>query len=214
MSQTPSVPTLVGLVVVFAGPLLPVDKLVGSGLAANIANQVLLWLLFVVVITIVVRWEKRPLSSIGWRWGGQAVLWGLSLAAVMMFVTGPIGDWVLARSGLAGFETGFARLAALPPWFLLLAAVTAGVVEETLYRGYAIERLASFLGNFWYAGLIAWIVFSVSHAPVWGWGPVVSIAIGGVPLLVFYILKRDLLACMIAHAVTDGVGLMALSAEL
>src|SRR5262249_35299383 len=84
---------------------------------------------------------------------------------------GPFGDWALKQTGLAGFEHGLAKLAQLPVWFVTVAALTAGVVEETLYRGYAIERLALFTGDVWSAGAGAWITVFLGHAPFWGWGP-------------------------------------------
>lgn len=203
-------PSIVGLCIALGGAVLPVSRFLGhtEGFAARVLEQCFLWALFSLVIAIVILWERQPLSSIGFRWQWQSVAWGLSLAAVMILVTAPLGAWALKQSGLPGFEAGFAKLANLPIWFLTVAAVTAGVVEETLYRGYAIERLGLFTGNYWWAGLLAWAAFVLVHTPFWGWGPVLSMSIAGIPILVFYILERDLLACIVAHTVTDIVGLI------
>lgn len=212
MSQADYFPTIVGLCIALGGTALPVNKLFGNpeGFAARVLGQGFLWMLFCVVIVIVIQWEKQSLSSIGFHWQWRSVAWGFLLTAVMIFLTAPLGDWAVRQSGLPGFESGFAKLAKLPVWFLVAAAVTAGIVEETLYRGYAIERLALFTGSYWLAGLLAWTVFGLVHAPFWGWGPVLRIMIAGMPILVFYIWRQDLLACIIAHAVTDIVGLIIL----
>lgn len=208
MNHVSYVPTIVGLCIALGGTLLPVSQFLGNhdGWAARVLEQGYLWILFGLVIAIVVWWERQPLSSIGFRPEWTCAGWGLLLVAVMVFATGPLGEWALKQSGLPGFEAGFAKLENLPVWFLVVAAVTAGIVEETLYRGYAIERLVLFTGNYWGAGLLAWAAFVLVHAPFWGWGPLVSMSIAGIPVLVYYVVKRDLLACVIAHAATDIVG--------
>ena len=91
---------------------------------------------------------------------------------------------------------------------LVLAAVTAGFAEETFYRGYAIERLSSLTGNYWWGGLISLVIFTLAHLPSWGWGPIPIFLISSTLGTLFYIWRRDLLACIIAHAVTDSVGLI------
>jgi len=213
MSQANYLPTIVGLCIALGGTVLPVNKLFGNpeGFDAKVFEQGFLWILFSVVIVTVILWEKQSLSSIGLHWQWRSVAWGFLLTVIMILVTAPLGDWALRQSALPGLESGFAKLAKMPVWFLVVAAVTAGIVEETLYRGYAIERLALFTGNYWLAGLLAWIAFGLVHAPFWGWGPVLQMMIAGMPILVFYIWRQDLLACIIAHAVTDIVGLIILS---
>jgi uncharacterized protein len=207
--------TIIGLCVALMGPALlvsPLGSILGESgnLTTNLLEQVSLWVLFALVIGIVRLWEKLPLSSVGFRFQWQSFAWGLLLAAVLIF-SNPLFVWLLAKTGIAGFEDGLAKLRGLPVWFLVLAAVTAGVAEETLYRGYAIERLALFVGSYWWAGLIALTVFALVHLPFWGWGPVLVIFMSGTLITAFYIWKRDLLACIVAHAATDAVGLISVA---
>ena len=212
MNALDQLPTLVGLGIALGGLVLPVGRLLRhpDSFAARVTEQVFVWALFAVVLAIIILWEKQSLSSIGFRWHWASLAWGLLLTAMLIFITGPFGDWALKQTGLAGFEHGLAKLAQLPVWFVTVAALTAGVVEETLYRGYAIERLALFTSDVWSAGAVAWIAFCLVHAPFWGWGPVLRMAIAGLPILLFYLWKRDLLACMIAHALTNLIGLVIL----
>ena len=51
-------------------------------------------------------------------------------------------------------------LAPLPAWLRIAVAVTAGIVEEVLFHGYAITRLARLLGSLWAAGVVATAVFA------------------------------------------------------
>ena len=131
---------------------------------------------------------------------------GLLLAILFNRAIVPFLYWMISRMGASGFEAGLARLAAMPVWFLLFAALTAGVAEEMLYRGYAIERLALLTGSYWLAGLVATTIFALMHLPIWGWGPVATFFVSGGVMALFYVLTKDLTACMIAHAVTDAVG--------
>ncbi len=206
--------TFIGLCIALGGPALLAGSarkiLGGSGnLTTSLLAQLVLWVLLGLILAVVILWEKQPLSSIGWRhlsW--ESLAWGLVLAGALIFLVSPVLIWLLKKTGLSGFEGGLAKLANLPVWFLVIAAVTAGVVEEALYRGYAIERLALFTGSYWWAGLISLVVFALAHLSSWGFGPMLTFMLSGGLLTIFYIWKQDLLACMIAHAVTDAIGLI------
>jgi membrane protease YdiL (CAAX protease family) len=174
-----------------------------------------MWILAGSVVAIVVRWEKLPMASIGLKPRWRSVLWGLALAVAFNRIVAPFLYWMVREMGIFGFETGLARVAPMPVWFLLFAALTGGMVEELMYRGFAIERLASITGSYWWAGLISTIAFALLHLPMWGWGPVATFLVSGGILTVFYILTRDLTACIICHTITDAVGfIMAHNAAL
>jgi membrane protease YdiL (CAAX protease family) len=103
--------------------------------------------------------------------------------------------------GDEGLKEGIDRLAILPVWFRVIIGITAGVVEETLYRGYAIERLATFTGRVWLGGIISVIAFGLAHIPAWG----VGFAIGadlpfGILMTVLYLWGRNLTVNIAAHS--------------
>ncbi len=87
---------------------------------------------------------------------------------------------------------------------MTLIVLRAGVVEEFLYRGYAITRLEALgLGRSWSVAIPLGI-FSVAH---WtgGWANIVIVLALGSILSGFYVWRRDLVANMIGHGLVDFV---------
>ena len=93
----------------------------------------------------------------------------------------------------------------------MFLAVTRGAVEETLYRGYAIERLSAMIGRRWFGALAATIAFGLAHVPNWGvrFSRAADLPFGVVTTL-FYLWRRDLAANAIAHSTALVVSLVSL----
>jgi membrane protease YdiL (CAAX protease family) len=162
-----------------------------------------------VVLSIVFFWERESASSIGLKPVTlRSLAWGLALAAFFMYIFAPVSDRALRLLRLGGFDKGLRRLQRLPVWYLILAVVIGGVAEEILYRGYAVKRIAALTGSLWLAGSIPAVVFAVAHAPTWGWGAVLVTLVSGAIFTIFYLWQRDLVACIIAHVVTDFAGIV------
>ncbi len=160
-----------------------------------------IWASALVLLIIIRRGERLPLSSVGlgtspaWK----SILWGL----VITVACAAVG---LGLAHLTGYGHGAGSFAfdKLPVWLVTLIVVRAGVVEELFYRGYAIDRLQAVgLGRSW-AVAIPLIIFSVGH---WTGGLaniVIALALGAI-LTGFYLWRRDLVANMIGHFVVDFV---------
>lgn len=100
-----------------------------------------------------------------------------------------------------GVEEGIRQLAALPPWFRLFIGVTSGTVEELLYRGYAVERLAALTGRRSVGAGLATLGFAVAHVPAWGLNvALIGDLLFGILMTAFYLCRRDLVANMVAHS--------------
>jgi membrane protease YdiL (CAAX protease family) len=218
MKSSSILPALAGLTVAWGGTVLllsPADRLLGAPdrLITKVLEQLVMWALLGAIAAIVMFWEKQPLASIGlrpFRW--QSLAWGLALAAVTMSVVMPSLTWALHAAGIAGFEAGMAKVLVLPVWFRIVAVVTAGVVEDTLFLGYAFTRLTRITGSEWLAGLVAGVVFSLLHLPNWGVGPVLTYFVAIGVAMSFFAWRRDLLANIVAHTVVDGMGLVVIPA--
>jgi membrane protease YdiL (CAAX protease family) len=153
--------------------------------------------------------ERRPWSSIGLRRlrardAAVAVLFAVlitaGLAAILLVVFPALGT---------GNAEAVDRLRALPAWWLALSVVRAGVSEEILFRGYPIERLQELTGRRWLAAGLPLIPFVLAHVGPWGWSHVFVAAFGGAMLTWLYLLRRNLLASILAHCIVDAVAVFA-----
>jgi uncharacterized protein len=209
-----SLSTIIGLCFALGGPALLARF--GSqffsdpeSLVSKILQQIALATLFVIILGIVIFGEQQSLSSIGLhslRW--QSILWGLIFAGFLVFIYSPLLMWSMTKLGFTGFEKGLAKLTLLPVWYLILAVVIGGVVEEGLYRGYATERLSLLTGSYWLGCVLALISFGLAHVPLWGWVPAFTTVISGGLLTLFYLGTGDLLTAIVAHVATDSVGII------
>lgn len=206
--------TVFGLLLAMLGPILIAiagEKLVKPPhrLRSLLIAQGALVAVVAVILSLVFFWEGSSAASIGLRsLRLEPLAWGLALAAFFIYVFGPAAYWTLRRFRLGGFEKGLSQLQGLPVWYLILAVVIGGIAEEILYRGYAVERIAALTGSLWLAGAIQLVVFAVAHVPMWGWGPALTTLAAGAILPAFYLWQRDLAACIVAHVVTDFVGIV------
>ena len=204
-----------GLTFVWAGTALLISPAAArlfdnpANLPMAFAGQALLWVLAAAVVASVLFWEKKPLVSLWLKpfcW--QSIAWGLALVAINYAVIVPIGEGLRAATGLSGFEQGMDRVMRFPISYRITAFITAGVVEELLFRGYTITRLTMLTGNVWLAGAVAMAGFAALHVPYWGWGFAIISLIGGTLATVFFIWRKDLLSMMVFHASTDALGLV------
>ncbi|MFO1116884.1 MAG: type II CAAX endopeptidase family protein [Beijerinckiaceae bacterium] len=205
----------IGLVVALAGPPLlasaPMQKIYAQFDPAFgiFLGQALLWLVLGLALACLVVGEKLPLSSVGivaprWRSVGLGLAIGAGVYASLLAIVSILLHFHLFEIGTKQVEA----VTSWPLWLRLFALVTAGVVEEALYRGYAIERLTALTGRRWLSASIALAGFSIAHVPFWGLGALATPLVGGSFFTLIYLWRRDLVACMVAHIAVDSVGLI------
>jgi CAAX protease family protein len=200
--------TVVGLVIallglpaiVFAYRLVVADPTAGANVALR---EAIILALVALLLWIVVRRERRPLSSIGI---GGAGLWptlGWAFVLLLLIVLGLAA--CLGMFALSGvhYGQGSAPLS-VSPWATALTTVRAGVAEEVFYRGYAIERIEAMTGSRWAAALIPLIMFAAFHYRQGLPGIIVALVLGAI-LTAFYLWKRNLIANILAHFLVDFV---------
>lgn len=170
-------------------------------LPREIAFQALYCGLAAIVLWVIVARERLGLGSVGLR---RPTLSTLLLAAliygagvVLQYLTAPLGAFV----GTEAVGRAVGQLAMAPPAFRITLAVTGGVIEEFLYRGYAIERLSTISRSPWFAATASTTVFALAHIPLWGVGYSLIVVLPfGIMMAAFYLWRRDLAANMIAHS--------------
>ena len=157
------------------------------------------------LLLVVVRGEGRPLSSIGLhaRRIQTSLAWGL-LGAVMTFAA-MAGVVLLEHFLLRVPDGGPGPARWMPPLpILVVMLLRAGLCEEICFRGYAIERLQELTGSRLVASGVPLGIFILSHFNL-GREGIALAAAGGLALTVLYLLRRDLLANIVAHAIVDLV---------
>ena len=116
----------------------------------NVAAQAADWGFALILMVILVWWERRPLSSLGFK-PLRLTNFCAGLGLGGFFMLGVV-LWVYLISPLVpglreqGLDSGGSS-AALPRqfflWYAPFAWITASFCEEVVYRGYAMERLLS-----------------------------------------------------------------------
>src|SRR5262245_49004340 len=158
-----------GLVVAWGGTALLVSpfarSLTGSSsVLAGLIGPIAMWLLCAVVIAIVIFWDKRPLSSLWLRpiqW--QSFVWAVVLTLASILIIFPVTEWVRKAAGLPGYAKGMETALAYPACLRVFAVLTAGVVEEMLFRGFAVTRLLRLGASVPVAIVVSSAMFAALH---------------------------------------------------
>jgi membrane protease YdiL (CAAX protease family) len=214
-----SLATKVGLSLAVGGPLM--FSLISGKILFSDRDLVLRmtafeaanWLL-VAAMFGVVRWEGAKLDSIGLRRPTPTTLLVGVAVFVLLIVLFPVVESILPVLGIGSAQPTASRLLELPPWLLFLGTIRAGVQEELLFRGYLIERLGPVIGHRWLAAGITLAAFSLLHLGSWPPGFLIYVTLFGGILTVLYLIRRDLVCNMLAHALADTVGFLLISSAL
>ncbi len=151
---------LIGLALTLVVPLVPLlpggkDLMRIPGFDSLIGREPFWWALFAVVLLYVLAVERRPLASIGLHkpnWKTFAIGAGAS-GAIAVF-SGVVVYYGLPLLHLHENADALKKLMAVPYWFRFAIVLRAAVVEETLFRGYGIERLRELTGSRFVAGAL------------------------------------------------------------
>ncbi|ADB59076.1 Abortive infection protein [Haloterrigena turkmenica DSM 5511] len=157
------------------------------------------WALLGLVVGITIEIEGRSLRSLGVRQPSRRDAVPLLVAAVLGFfalaATGPLIDALgLPERRVTGLDVDRVGVGVAVAF-----AVTVGVVEEVLYRGYAIERLAERTGSARLAGVISWAAFTLSHAVGWRLGDLLQVSLAALVFTLAYLYRRSLVPVVGAH---------------
>ncbi len=206
--------TALGLVLaVFGTPAflwaLKIDVGDPTSLGSFVGRELGVFALLGVLLVLVRKGERLPLSSIGWSLArpGRSVLWGLVGLVPCIVVLGAC----IALAQVMHWKVGAQEPDRfIPPlWATGLMVLRAGVTEEAFYRGYALERLRTLTGSRLLATALTVVPFALFHVRQ---GPA-GIVIAGAIALVFtamYWKRRDLLAVMVTHFLVDFIPNVAL----
>jgi len=148
-------------------------------------------------------------SLVGARWagGGEALkdLGAVLAALVAMFAVGNLSNLVFPPTlhDSAIFRSMTAQNSTEALAFLFLA-LTAGFVEEVVFRGYLQRQLTALFGSPVVGSVVQVLIFTSGHA-YQGWTRLVPVALIGCILTAVALWRRKLLPGMIAHGLGDGL---------
>lgn len=203
--------TLTGLVLALVVPAIGPTRFLPAmpGIDPLLVREGFWWVLWATVMLYVLVVERRALSSIGFRrptW--RTFAYGALGAGVAGAGMAAIYTFVFPALHLQANVAEIHKLLDTPYWFRVLLVTRAAVMEETLFRGYGIERLRELTGSSWVGGIVTWALFTLAHLSAWGWAQLLIAGWGGLVLTLLYLWRRDLICNMTAHWITDGVGFL------
>ena len=157
------------------------------------------WVLAAFVVGIAMGGEGLSVSDIGFRKPGWIDLGYIALTSVVVLLVFSLTDPVVESLGLPVQEGAGVMSAGVGFGVAIARAVTTGIVEEILYRGYPIERLLSVTDSPLIAGVATWIVFTLAHSVSWPIGNLVQVALVAAVFTVVYLRRRTLVPVIGAH---------------
>ncbi len=197
---------IVGLIVAFGWTFALTGR---SPALTNIHNDLVTiaaeWCVVIVLAVITLAIQKRHPRDFGLRMFGRRDLRAMLAALVASYVLVGVANHVLT---LNTASLDVRHLLSVPFSVKAGLVVTAGVCEEIMYRGFAIEELAGLTGSLWVGGVISWLAFTLAHIDRYGLttGLLIPAIVGGF-LTLLYVWRRNLPVCMLLHAIMDGVSI-------
>lgn len=120
-----------------------------------------------------------------------------------------VSSIVVRRLGYEQVDQAVVFMLAQPTRWKVALAVTAGITEEIMFRGYVIERTLELTGSAPLAGALSVVVFTAAHLPGRRVQVVLSEVLGAaIGLVIAYFLFRNVLVLAVIHASIDLIVLV------
>lgn len=125
---------------------------------------------------------------------GSALLESAFQAVGLSVPSGPLPSYLS--------PTGYAQIA-----LAFLLVVVVAIAEETIFRGYLIQRFNNVIGSMAASVILSAIVFAVGHGYE-GSAGVATVGSIGLGLAIVYIWRKSLVAPMVLHFLLDFISLV------
>jgi membrane protease YdiL (CAAX protease family) len=136
----------------------------------------------------------------------------LAMLAVLagLFLLGGAVRWYFSMPSSPEY---LRKMGAIPLSLRALLVLTAGITEEFMYRGFALEELAALIGKRRLAALVSMVCFTAAHSARVGLSPtLLLVGCAGAVLTILYLWRRNLPVCMLMHVIVDGIGILVVPA--
>ena len=213
MKSRPRIAALTGALFLLIAAFAPLSawgqRLFGREIGPNYSREIFWWVLTLGIYAYVLVVERRALSSIGFH---RPRLLDIVLAVVTagLLVAGfvPIELFIFPLLHLHIDMHVYDMIKHSPFPYRVLLVTRAAVAEETIFRGYTIERLKEWSGSRLLAGAVTWAAFTYAHLQSWGVAQLIVAGYGGLLLTILYLWRRNLWANMLAHWLSDAAGFL------
>jgi membrane protease YdiL (CAAX protease family) len=172
-----------------------------------------LWLSAIVVVVIAAAGVGDWLAHLGFAWPTWSGIGWAVLAAVVVLGTLGVSLQVQRKAGKQSQRQSvqYQALLNLPFWHRCFIVITAAVTEEVLYRAYAVGVGQLLLGSVWVACVLSVAAFTLAHYK-WGIVHMLSVLVPAIVFTLLFVFTRNIWLCIIAHAIVDGAGFLAVPA--
>lgn len=170
--------------------------------------------LFVLLILVIKFWKKITWAELGWKnvkflrsLKDVLIVWGVTWLAHIIYML------IIVSQGIMPEDNALSELLEKPTLLLFIAnivliAIVAPFIEETLFRGLLFSSLRTYFGC-WTAIVLSAIVFSALHLELIGFVPRLVLGIG---LGYLYVKSGSLFPSIGLHGLNNFVAVLLVSA--
>ena len=205
---------LIGVAIAFGWPLILFIPGVSGHNITNIRDDTVnigvKWLVVAGLSLIAFRAQGRPPSELGVRGVRWRDVPAVVAGVIIGIVLSGVADYTLA---MPPSVDDLQEIATVPIILRIALVLTAGICEEFIYRGFAIEEMTCLTGKRWLSAVIAWAFFTGGHAHLYHLSAALIVpgTLGAV-LTVLYLWQGNLASCALIHAIVDALFLVILPA--
>lgn len=193
---------VVGLAVAFIAYYLePILDWFGIGFGISGPAMSIFWKVIAAVIIIGFIWlvEKRSLASVNMiRPSEKDITWAFYLWGASM-----TWYWIISTILPPEQSEGANTITNLNPLVVIGIILTSATIEELFYRGYLIERFDELTGRLWIGVIVSCVIFMVPHVQFFGPSWLLYHGVGAALLYVLYLWRRNLVAVMVLHLLSN-----------
>jgi membrane protease YdiL (CAAX protease family) len=178
---------------------------IGHFPTGHVAGIVAKWSILFIVLLWAIRAEGLSLAALGVKRPTMGTLFWAVVAVLAIFTSMAAYYRIIAPLiGLHGtVPAAVNTIAGAPLYAVVFTCLSAGIVEEMVFRFYPISRLHWLTGSKWIASIIPMIVFVGLHIPSFGLEQVIPVTLGAIVFTLLYWARRDYWCNALAHFLVD-----------
>lgn len=180
-----------------------------------VTPRLALWLIAAVVVSLAFLGTNNWWVRLGFMWPSFIdLIWAVVTGVVLVQIFGFYARFKQQHGLQSATEAArYQALVGLSLGSRCLTVLTAAVVEEVLYRAYAIGIGEVVLGSVWVAAAVSVLAFTAAHFR-WGLSHLVPVFISAVAFAVLFATTRNIWLCILAHVIVDGVAFLVVPATI